>query len=380
VNLIGEHTDYNDGFVLPCALDFEAVVAWSLRSDGAIHVVAEGQGEEAVVFSANASLERGEPVTWVDYVKAMVSVWRVQVGPLPGMNLAIAGNVPQGSGLSSSAALEVALGTAFAHATGQQPGATAIALMAQRAENDFVGCRCGNMDQLISAHGQAGHALLIDCRSLDLTPVPLSSDMAVVVIDSRVPRGLVDSEYNLRRAQCEEVAAALGVKALRDATLEQLEDAAGRVSPVAFRRARHVISENARTVAATAALRAGDWVQLGGLMAASHASMRDDFEITVPPIDHIVAVVAEALGAAAEMRDWKVAGGVRMTGGGFGGCVVAMVPLNRVALVREALDRDYRAPSGEPARVYVCHAQAGAGVLSEGSVSAPLAAVQTQEV
>lgn len=363
VNLIGEHTDYNDGFVLPCALDFEAVVAWAPRMDGRVVVVADGQGGVPAEFSAVDPLTCGQPVTWVDYVKAMVVVWRETVGPLPGLNLAIAGDVPQGSGLSSSAALEVALGTAFAQATGQHPGPTAIALMAQQAENTFVGCRCGNMDQLISAHGQQGHALLIDCRSLALTPVPWPRELAVVVIDSRVPRGLVDSEYNLRRAQCEAVAAALGLPALRDASLEQLNGAASRIDPVAFRRARHVITENARTLAAAQALQDGNWVRLGQLMAASHASMRDDFEITVDPIDRIVDLVAKALGSRPESEEWTVPGGVRMTGGGFGGCVVAAVPHAAVPAVRETLNDHYRAPSGELARVFVCTAHAGAGPL-----------------
>lgn len=353
VNLIGEHTDYNDGFALPCALGFRTAVAWRLRTDGRVGVVAQGWSHEPQWLDP-AQLSCGSPVDWIDYVRAMLWAWQERGWALPGLELAIAGDVPQGAGLSSSAALEVALGTALAQATGQHPGATALALLAQRAENAFVGCHCGNMDQLISAHGRAGHALLLDCRTLELTPVPLPEAVTVLVIDSRVQRGLVDSAYNERRRQCEEAAQVLGVKALRDVSSSTLLEQAHRLHPLVLRRARHVVTENERTLQAARALEASDLQALGALMADSHRSMREDFEITVPPIDRIVEVVA---------RELQGQGGVRMTGGGFGGCVVALLPDDRVEAVRAALEVHYRSPQGESARVYSCRAAAGAGPI-----------------
>jgi galactokinase len=234
-------------------------------------------------------------------------------------------------------------------------GPSDLALMAQRAENDFVGCRCGNMDQLISAHGRPGHAVLIDCRSLDLQAVPLPAHASVVVIDSKVQRGLVDSEYNTRRQQCEAAARHLGVLALRDADEALLDSRGTGLDAVTRARARHVITENARTLQAAQALRQGDLKTMGHLMAASHRSMRDDFQITVPPVDHIVDLVSDEIGEE---------GGLRMTGGGFGGCVVALVPHARVDAVRARLARDYRSPLGEAAAVYACQAQGGAGEVS----------------
>lgn len=357
VNLIGEHTDYNDGFVLPCALDFHTVVAWRARPDALVRVAAAGIGETPVTINLADPLLRSASVHWSDYVRSMLWAWRESGRALAGLDLSIAGNVPQGAGLSSSAALEVALGCALQSAVGGAPiDPTGIALMAQKAENDFVGCHCGNMDQLISAHGRPDHAVLIDCRSLALQAVPLPQKASVVVIDSKVQRGLVDSEYNLRRQQCEQAARHLGVKALRDADLAMLEQHAAGLNSVAFRRARHVVTENQRTLEAARALQAADLSAMGRLMAASHRSMRDDFEITVPAIDHIVELVGQELDSE---------GGVRMTGGGFGGCVVALVPHERVAALRARLARDYRSPSGVPAAVYACRAQAGAGPLTD---------------
>ena len=362
VNLIGEHTDYNDGFALPCAIDFHTVVVGRPRRDGQVHVVAQGHGGRPETFAVAGLGSAAQPVQWVDYVKAMVWAWTAQGLPFEGADWAIAGNVPQGSGLSSSAALEVALGVMLRTLAGSaQPQATPLALMAQRAENEFVGCHCGNMDQLASAHGVQGHALLLDCRSLALSPVPLPAQAAVVIIDSKVRRGLVDSEYNTRRQQCEAVAQALGVKALRDLDLATLEAKRAQLDPVAFKRARHVVTENARTLDAAQALARGDLRALAGLMAASHASLRDDFEVTVPPIDRIVGLVGRVL---------PPEGGVRMTGGGFGGCVVAVVPQASVDAVKAVLAQHYRSPQGEAAEVYVCGAQAGAAPLNMAALAA----------
>lgn len=351
VNLIGEHTDYNDGFVLPCAIDRGTVIAARLRDDDEVHVVAADLGHARDRFVADDSLLPRTDAAWANYVRGPVRHLIARSLPLRGAELAIAGNVPQGAGLSSSASLEVAVIQAFKQLQGLDglPPAR-MARIAQESENRFVGCACGVMDMLASACGVDGHALLIDCRSLALRPIPLPPGLAVMVVDSRVTRGLVDSEYNLRRQQCEAAARHFGVAALRDlapdADLSALDD-------VVRRRARHVITENRRTLDAADALAAGDLRRLGELMAQSHRSMRDDFEITVPPIDTLVELLQAAIGPD---------GGARMTGGGFGGCVVALLPQARLAAAQEAVAR-YRAPGGQPAAVFVCRASTGAGAL-----------------
>jgi galactokinase len=270
------------------------------------------------------------------------------------MQLVIAGDVPQGAGLSSSASLEVAVGLAVAALAGARIDMTRLAQIAQRAENEFAGCACGIMDQLVSARAEEGAALLIDCRSLDCRPVALPDGAAVLIVHSGVERGLVDSAYNERRLQCEAAARHFAVPALRDAEPEHVETAEA-LDALARQRARHVVSENARTLAAADALAAGDMAELGRLMAESHASMRDDFEITVPAIDELVALLQREIGAQ---------GGARMTGGGFGGCVVALLPEERVATVVAAVRAGYRPPNGQPPLIHVCRPAAGAGLLS----------------
>jgi galactokinase len=355
VNLMGEHTDYNGGFVLPCAIDFQTLVAIRPRSDARVRVVASDYGDASDDFGLDAPIVRQAGPEWSHYVRGVLQMLLASGMPACGANLAIAGDVPQGAGLSSSASLEVAVATAMKAAHGlHHLSATAIALLAQRAENEFVGCQCGVMDQLISARGQAGHALLIDCRSLSVRPVTLPEDLAVMMVHSHVQRGLVGSEYNLRRQQCEAAARHLRVAALRDATLAQLETQRDGLDPVAWRRARHVITENARTLAAADALAAGDLRAMGRLMAESHRSMRQDFEITVPAIDELVDILQSAIGPD---------GGARMTGGGFGGCAVALLPAARVDAVRAATQRHYRSPSGQPGTVYISRPAAGAGLV-----------------
>jgi galactokinase len=354
VNLIGEHTDYNDGFVLPCAIDFETAVSCRARKDSIVRVIAadyEGASDE---FDLAKPIETHPTAMWANYVRGVVKHLMLRGFAFGGADLVIAGNVPQGAGLSSSAALEVAVGQAFKSLYALAVSPAELALNGQAAENQFVGCNCGIMDQLISALGEKDHALLIDCRSLATRSVPLPAGVSVVIINSNIRRGLVDSEYNTRRAQCEEAARHFGVKALRDVTLETLLAAEAKLDAVVFRRARHVIGENLRTLDAAEALAAGDIRRMGELMAGSHAAMRDDFEITVPGIDHIVEIVKGVIGAE---------GGVRMTGGGFGGCVVALVPDGRVDAVKAAVERDYRSPEGKSASIYVCQATAGAGSL-----------------
>lgn len=354
VNLIGEHTDYNDGFVLPCAIDFATDVAIAPRSDATIRVLACDYGKVQDTFSACERPAHSEQA-WANYIRGVVDVFIQRHGPLPhGFDMAISGNVPQGAGLSSSASLEVAVGKALQTLYALDTPLRDIALLGQQAENEFVGCRCGIMDQFISALGEAGHALLIDCRSLDTQAVAMPAGVKVMIIDSRVQRGLVGSEYNTRRRQCEAAAAHFGVRALRDVSLDQLDAARDQLDPVVHRRARHVITENARTTAAAQALAQGDIARLSTLMAESHASMRDDFEITVPPIDALVDIVSGVIGQQ---------GGARMTGGGFGGCVVALVPDALVDAVSAAVNAQYPPRSqGLQAQIHICTPSQGAHV------------------
>ena len=354
VNLIGEHTDYNDGFVLPLAIDRATVVAWAPRDDGVLRVLALNEAGVIDSVSLETDIQRNDALPWSHYVRGMARELRLHHGlPAHGADLVITGDVPAGAGLSSSAALELAVGHALLAAAGQTLDATTLALAAQRAENDFVGCRCGVMDQLVSAHAQAGHALLIDCRSLATTAIALPTDSVVLIAHSRVRRGLVASAYNERRLACEAAAHLLGVAALRDASMHAVVQAP--LDDTTRRRARHVVSENQRTLSAAQALAAGDLQALAGLMAASHASMRDDFQITVPAVDDLAALMHAAVGGD---------GGARMTGGGFGGCVVALLPRHRLAAVQRAVQQHYRSPEGEQALLFECQASGGAGPLS----------------
>ena len=353
VNLIGEHTDYNDGFVLPCAIDYHTVICGSPRDDRRIRVIAVDYASEDDEFSLGAAIEPRSDRLWANYVRGVVKQLLEAGHFLAGANLAISGNVPQGAGLSSSASLEVATGQFFKTLNGLNITPTELARIGQRAENLFVGCNCGIMDQLISAQGKAGHALLIDCRSLSTQAVAIPAGIAVVIINSNVQRGLVGSQYNTRRRQCEEAARFFGVKALRDVDLSAFDARPPGLDPITARRAKHIITDSQRAIDLAVALETSDLARISELMAQSHASMRDDFEITVPPVDALVDIVKNVLGDA---------GGVRMTGGGFGGCVVALMPDEFVSRVRAAVTEKYPAASGLNASIYVCHASAGAGV------------------
>ena len=352
VNLIGEHTDYNDGFVLPCAIGPATMVAVSKRNDNNVEVIAADFGDAGDQFSLELPLERNVEQPWADYVRGMISALQNEGCALSGAKIAIAGSLPKGAGLSSSASLEVALGKAMSALAGIDIDNTRLAQIAQRAECDFVGTQCGIMDQLISAQGKAGHVLLIDCRNLGLTDVPVPDDVAIMIVHSGVTRGLVDGHYNARRRQCEAAAAAMGVPALRDADLELL--AAASLDAVTKMRARHVITENQRTLDAADALAKSDLATLGMLMAQSHASMRDDFEITVPPVDALVAMLQKAIGAQ---------GGARMTGGGFGGACVAVMPIAMVADVQAAIAAEYRTPEGNAPIIIVARPGPGVAIL-----------------
>ncbi|WP_368910923.1 galactokinase [Proteus vulgaris] len=352
VNLIGEHTDYNDGFVLPCAINYQMVVAAAKREDNTIRVIAVDYQNEVDEFSLDNTIEFLPNKMWANYVRGVIHFLQKDNYAFHGMDIAISGNVPQGAGLSSSAALEVAIGQTVKTLYQLPISQKEIALNGQKAENQFVGCNCGIMDQLISACGEENHALLIDCRSLETSAVTMPENMVVMIINTNKKRGLVDSEYNTRRQQCEEAAHILNVTALRDATLEDLFTKKALMSEVVYRRARHVITENNRTLEAAEALRHGDLTTLSQLMMQSHHSMRDDFEITVKEVDSLVEIVKSVIGDR---------GGVRMTGGGFGGCVVALVTPDLVDKVVDSVKAQYEAKTGLKETIYVCSASQGAG-------------------
>lgn len=352
VNLIGEHTDYNDGFVLPCAIDRQTMVAVRRRADRQANVIAGDLGGARATFSLAEAITPLAGEVWSNYLRGVADGLLAEGLDLPGFDMAIVGNMPRGAGLSSSAALENAAGLALAALAGAPDiDRTRLALIGQRAEHLFAGCHCGIMDQLVSARAQDGAALLIDCRSLAVEPVPMPAGLTVMVVHSGVARGLVDGEYNTRRAQCEAAARHFGVPALRD--LESLPDAGG-LDPLTLARARHVVTENRRTQTAAAALREADLSTLGRLMAQSHASMRDDFAITVPEIDQLVAILDEAIGGQ---------GGARMTGGGFGGAVVAMLPDHLVETVRTEVCARYRTPAGLAPDIMLARPSAGASIV-----------------
>ena len=356
VNLIGEHTDYNDGFVLPCAINYQTMVAASARKDHIVRLVSVDYGNEVDQFDLREGIEFMEGKMWANYIRGVIKCLLDHGYQFFGADIVVSGNVPQGAGLSSSAALEVVIGQTFKTLYDLKISPQEIALIGQKAENEFVGCNCGIMDQLISACGQENHALLIDCRSLDAVPILMPEGMVVMIIDSNKKRGLVDSEYNARRQQCESASQAFSVKALRDLSLESLQQGKDKLDNVVYRRARHVISENERTLLAADALRSGDLKLMGKLMAESHISMRDDFEITVPEIDYLVDIVKNELGEQ---------GGVRMTGGGFGGCIVALMPPEKVDSVKRAVENEYQERTGLKENIYVCQAKQGASIVAQ---------------
>mgnify|MGYP001236903301 CR=1 FL=1 len=350
VNLIGEHTDYNGGFVFPAAINFGTWIAACKRSDNQVVAVAmDINGNENSFYLDDIQFDHNQ--SWANYVRGVVKMLQQAYPDINGMSLMITGNVPQGAGLSSSASFEIALLRAFSDAYGLSLTGVEAALLGQKAENDFVGCSCGIMDQLVSALGGEDQAMLLDCEALTYRHTTLPDELAIVIINSNVKRGLVDSEYNIRREQCEEAAGVLQVTSLRHATLEQLEQHKPELKNTVYQRAHHVITENARTLAMFDALEAGDIAKVSQVMAESHVSMRDDFEITVPQIDFLVEQIAQVVGDK---------GGVRMTGGGFGGCVVALIPKKLVEKVSDTVNNFYYSHTGLTAAIYVCSAERGA--------------------
>ncbi len=342
VNLIGEHVDYNDGLVLPMPISAGTAVAWSASGGDQVEAAALDFGGAVDRFAAR-DLAPHDPADWRSYLRGMAIEGAARGLPAGGAKLAVAGSIPRGSGLSSSASFCVGIGRALAAAAGADaPAARDLALAAQAAEHRWAGVHCGIMDQMAIAAGEAGSALLLDCRDLATRLVTLPADWAVMIVQSGVKRGLVDGHYNQRRRDCEAAAAGLGVPSLRDANLAAID--AAPIDHLVRRRARHVVSEIARTRAAVAAVEARDLAALGEVLAASHASMRDDFEITVPPVDALVELLNRAIGGH---------GGARMTGGGFGGAVVAVMPAERVAHVRAAVEAGYRAPGGASLEIMI---------------------------
>ncbi len=348
VNLIGEHTDYNDGFVFPMAIDRATWIALRPRDDNKVFAISIDMDDRRDF--ALDDLRRPAEVDWLAYLTGVAWSLRERGYALRGWEGVVSGDVPIGSGLSSSAALELAAARAFQCVSGFEWDAAEMALACQRAENNWLGVNCGIMDQMISAAGIEDRALLIDCRSLETSTAPLPAGAAVVILDTGTRRGLVDSEYNERRAQCEAAARHFGIAALRDIDLETFERRVHELDPLMRKRARHVISENERTLQAREVMDAGDAAALGKLMIESHISLRDDFEVSSAALDAIVDC------ANAEAACY----GARMTGAGFGGCAVALVEADEAGAFSEQVAANYQAATGNQPALYVSKASRGA--------------------
>ena len=348
VNLIGEHTDYNDGFVLPMAIERGLNLTVQRRHDRL--AVLRSDREQAV-----ATLDLDSPPApggrdWTAYPAGVIAGFQELGWHIPGFEAAISGDLPTGGGLSSSAALEVATATAIEMLCGRVLQPAAKALLCQRAENVFAGVPCGIMDQFAVTCGRAGHALLLDCRSRGIRHVPLDDpSLRVLVVNSGVKHSLGDGEYGKRRAQCTSAAGMLGCGSLRDVTADVWRSRADSLPDIERRRATHVLSENNRTLAFVAAVEAADWPSAGRLMLESHASLARDYEVSCPEMDHLVAAAAALPGVH----------GCRMTGGGFGGCAVALVATDRAHAVMADLRRVYRDATGIEAEMFVTRAAAG---------------------
>ena len=349
VNLIGEHTDYNGGFVLPVAIDRATYVAARPRDDRLVHVVAADVHDEDQ-FSLDR-IERSPNRYWSNYIRGVLKGLLAAGHLLGGANLLIRSDVPRGAGLSSSAALEVAVGYTFQTMSRLNILGEELALLAQGAENNFVGVQCGIMDQFISALGQAGHALLIDCRDLSHQAVPLPETTRIVVCDSHIERALAASAYNERRQECEQAVELLRawypkITQLRDVSVAQFQAHEADLPEPVRSRARHVVTENTRTLQAAEVLRRGDVTTFGQLMNASHASLRDDYAVSVPAMDQLVDIAQHQPGCY----------GSRLTGAGFGGCTVSLVDETAVEDFQVAILKDYRSPTDRQASIHVCRA------------------------
>lgn len=359
VNLIGEHVDYNDGFVLPCAIDRETIVAAGPLSpqtkDKLFEAVALDMGDMASArdrFDLLAPIRPGEN-NWQNHVRGVVQALGRYGHRVRPMRIAVAGDVPIGAGLSSSAAFGVAVALACSDYSGLDLTPEMLAKVAQLAENDFVGCACGIMDQMAAAASVADHALLLDCRSLDFMAVPIHKSLAISVIDTGIRRSLTESAFNQRRAECEAVAEHFGVKALRDLDYGTLLRAEVDLDHTLYRRARHVVTELDRVEPVGVALARGDTATLAQVMREAHLSLSEDFDVSLPPIDRLAQMVSESLGDA---------GGVRLTGAGFGGCLIAVATHDAGTAIDEAMGR-YNAEADLPARAEVFRPISGAAPI-----------------
>ncbi|HEY2328911.1 MAG TPA: galactokinase [Verrucomicrobiae bacterium] len=356
VNVIGEHTDYNDGFVLPMAIERYAVMAADAAAAPGKISIYDAHFQESAMIDISAPVAKGPP-KWSNYIRGVLCGFQNRGVKIPALDVAFMSTVPLGGGLSSSAALEVCTATLIEAATGKAIDPVEKALLAQKAEHDFAGVPCGIMDQFVSALGREGHLLLLDCRTRKTELVPMSDPtVELLIINTNVKHELSGGEYAARRAQCEEAARNLGVKSLRDVTAGQLERGKGKLSEVVFRRARHVIGEIERTVHAAEGIRASSWPSVGNLMYASHASLRDDYEVSCKELD-VVVEIAEDIGYRGGVY------GCRMTGGGFGGCCVALVKAEAVEAITRKIASDYMVKTGIEAAIFASRPAAGARIL-----------------
>ena len=361
VNVIGEHTDYNDGFVLPMAIERYAIMAADAPLPGSVSAAAkinifDTHFDESATIDISAPVTKGTP-KWSNYIRGVLCGFQNRGVKIPALDVAFMSTVPLGGGLSSSAALEVCTATLMEAVTGKTIDPVEKALLAQKAEHDFAGVPCGIMDQFISALGREGHLLLLDCRTRQTQLVPMSDpSVALLVINTNVKHELSGGEYAERRAQCEEAARNLGVKSLRDVTAEQLEKNKGKLSELVFRRARHVIGEIERTTHAAEGIRQSNWPTVGQFMYASHAALRDDYEVSCAELDAVVEI-AEDIGYKGGVY------GCRMTGGGFGGCCVALVKADCVDAITKEIAADYKVKTGIEATIFSSRPAAGATII-----------------
>lgn len=373
VNLIGEHTDYNDGFVLPVAIDRECAIAAAARVQiGSDDEASQASKVRVLLIESNETAEfdlhapgKRQRDSWLDYIEGTARELMARGYELCGADLAIYGNVPIGAGLSSSAALEIASGFALLSIAHQPIDKVGLALAGQAAEHNWVGAKVGVMDQFIAALGEADHALLIDCRKLEARPVQLdTSNVKIAICDSGVKHSLASSEYNTRRAECEQGVELLKekmphIKALRDVTIEDFNRHQGVLPEIVKRRCRHIITENQRTLHAAEAFEANDFKRAGQLMYQSHLSLRDDYEVSCPELDTLVDAASNIEGVL----------GARMTGGGFGGSTVNLVAKESVADFQAQVEATYRTAHHREAKIYLTEAMNGAqevtGEMSE---------------
>jgi galactokinase len=354
VNLIGEHTDYNDGFAMPAAIEFYCWVAVGSREDRKLKIYSE---EFSAASEADLDSAAHQPSkTWSDYPLG-VALQLEQAGfTLRGANLLIESEVPMGAGLSSSAAIEVATALALADQSGWTPDRVQLAQLCQRAENEFVGARVGIMDQFVSLHGQEDHALMLDCRSLSYEPLLIPDAVKLVISNTMVKHELASSEYNRRRADCEEAVRRLagvlpGIRALRDVSLDQLEQHSNVLSEIIHKRALHIVTENARVLDSAEALRSGDIARFGMRMAESHRSLRDLYEVSCRELDLMVDLAYQQKGVY----------GARMTGGGFGGATINLVDARYAGEFKEKMAKAYQKETGLVPQIYICKPAEGAG-------------------